>query len=182
MLGMAPYPPDFNNMIKNEASAQHIWEKMQPLTFIMMQQYYSLVEERDGILSNCEYNDWEDEDKGKKYICQGSRNDMTGQMHGVVRIVEQNTGDITESSYNQGLLCGLERHTHANGVTISLHQGGHKIAYFELDENLNEIKRGGSSAAYLKDLSAKNFIKGLFTRASSPLSYDDDIRGSIVKF
>ena len=182
MLGMAPYPPDFNNMIKDEASAQHIWEKMQPLTFSLMQYYYIMVEERDGILSSCEYDDWEDVKKGKKYMCQGSRHEMTGQMHGVVRLVEQNTGDITESSYNQGLLCGLERHTHANGVTISLHQGGHKIAYFELDENLNEIKRGGSSAAYLKDLSAKNFIKGLFTRASSPLSYDDGIRESVVKF
>ena len=176
MLEVAPYPPDYHSMIKDEASAQQIWEKMQPLTFRMMQHYYSMVEERGGILKNCEYDDWKDVKKGKNYICQGSKKVKTGKMHGVVRIVEQKTGDITESSYNKGLLCGLERHTHANGVTISLNQGGHKIAYFKLDENLNEIKRGGSSAAYLKDLSAKNFVKGWFTRASSPLPDDDSIR------
>lgn len=82
----------------------------------------------------------------------------SGLEHGVVRVVK--VGEwVSERTYRNGRMHGLNRHVSEGKVRVMLYKDGDELAFFEFGQDLVEGVRGGSAAHLLGFIKPEMFMK-----------------------
>ena len=134
---------------KGGSNQLRLWRRLNMLTPEIFLSYWKAV----GIMSPLfdttasTYQGWTDQNGA---ACEGMRTRVSGEKHGIVRLLKP-SGDIIEASFAYGRLNGLNRAIFTDEIHIVLFKDHQEIAFLHLDASFKPLQRGGPQVHLLDD-------------------------------
>ena len=111
-----------------------MWRKIKKVGLPMVKKFWVMANPDDKILdlTNVLLSQWID---SNDWCYIGMKLQDSGLEHGVVRVIQPHKPNqsISERTYRNGKIHGLNRMVSANSVKVSLYKEGVELAYFAFD-------------------------------------------------